>query len=106
MIDTSLAVLALSASVAVTPLSRLVHLHPRGSEPDTRISITLHNQSNTFQEIKVNDHTYTVLAHRGLDIKAPAGTVVYADSSTGGLHRGEKLVEISSELNHKIINLK
>ena len=41
MIYTSLAVLALSASTAVSPLSKLVHFHPRSAQPDTRISLTI-----------------------------------------------------------------
>ena len=106
MIYTSLAVLALSASAAVSPLSKLVHLHPRNTQPDTRVIVTLHNDSSIFQDIKIDGHTYTIRSHQGLVIKAPAGTKVFAESSTGGLHRGDLVVELDAQLDQKRITLK
>jgi len=102
---TSLAVFALSASAAVSPLSKLVHLHPH-AQADTRISITLVNKAPMFQDVKVDGHIYTVLSNRALNIKAPAGTVIYADSSTGTHHRGEVIAELDPTLNKKAIELK
>jgi len=106
MIYTSLAVLALSASAAVSPLSKLVHLHPHSAQPDTRVSVTLHNDAPMFQDVKVDGHTYTVWSKQGLTIKAPAGTVVYADSSTGSHRRGEVLVTLTAQVDHQSIDLK
>jgi hypothetical protein len=107
MIYTSLAVLALSANAAVSPqIARLVHMHPHASQPDTRISLTIHNQASIFQDVKVDGRSYTIPSERGLTIKAPIGTVVYADSATGRHHRGDVLAEMSSSLDHKVINLK
>jgi hypothetical protein len=106
MIYTSLAVLALSASTAVSPLPKLVHFHPHAAQPDTRISLTLHNASPIFQDIKVAGRSYTILAHQGLNIKAPAGTVIYADSATSTHRRGDVLLEVSSQVQNEKIDLK
>jgi hypothetical protein len=106
MIYTSLAVLALSASAAVSPLSKLVHLHPHSAQMDTRVSVTLHNDAPVFQDVKIDGHSYTVWAHQGLIVKAPAGTVVYADSSTGAHHRGDVLVTLTAQVNQQSIDLK
>ncbi len=105
MIYTSLAVLALSASTAVSPLPKLVHLHPHSVQPDYRISLALHNDAPIFQDIKIAGHSYTIGPHQGLKIKAPAGTIIYADSSTGAHHRGEVLVELSSQTENQVIDL-
>ena len=106
MIYTSLAVLALSASTAVPQLSKAVHLHPHSAVPDTRISVMLHNDAPMFQDVLIDGRSYTILAHKGLTIKAPAGTVIYADSSTGEHHRGEKIAELDPSLNNQRLELK
>jgi hypothetical protein len=106
MIYTSLAVAVLSASTAVSPLSKLVHFHPHSTQPDTRISVTLHNNAPIFQDVKIDGRSYTILAHQGLTVKAPAGTMIYADSATTGHHRGDVLVEISSTVKDQTITLK
>jgi hypothetical protein len=106
MIYTSLAVLALSASTAVSPLSKVVHFHPHSAQPDTRITVTLHNNAPMFQDVKVDGHSYTIGAHQGIHIKAPAGTVVYADSTTGKHHRGDVLLEVSSQVENTTLDLK
>jgi ABC-type transporter Mla subunit MlaD len=105
MIYTSLAVLALSASTAVSPLSKLVHFHPHSAQPDTRITLTLRNDAPVFQDVKIAGRSYTILAHQAINIKAPAGTVVYADSTTGTHRRGDVLVEISSQVQDKMLDL-
>jgi hypothetical protein len=106
MIYTSLAVLALSASTAVSPLSKLVHLHPHGAQPDTRVSLTIRNEAPVFQDVNIDGRSYTIGSKQGITIKAPAGTVVYAASSTGLLHRGEVVAQLSAQLNQKDIVLK
>jgi hypothetical protein len=106
MIYTSLAILALSASTVVSPLSKMVHFHPHSTQPDTRISLVIRNDASVFQDIKVGGRSYTILGHRGLNIKAPAGTIIYADSSTGVHHRGEVLVEVSTQVQNQEIELR
>jgi hypothetical protein len=105
MIYTSLALLALSASTTVSPLSKLVHFHPHSAQPDTRISVILHNDSPIFQDVKVDGRSYTILAHQGLVVKAPAGTIIYADSATGTYRRGEEIAEVRPSLNSRSIHL-
>ncbi len=106
MIYTSLAVIALSASTAVSPLSKLVHLHMHTPQTDSRISLTLHNTTPYFQDVAINGRTYTINGHQGLVIKAPAGTKIYAASSMGQHHRGELISELGTELSEKEIDLK
>jgi hypothetical protein len=106
MIYTSLAVLALSASTVVSPWPKLGHFHPHSVQPDTRISVTLHNDSINFQDIEVDGRSYTILAHQGLNIKAPAGTVIYADSLSANHRRGDVLLEISSQVKDRTFDLK
>ena len=103
MIYTSLALVVLSASAAVSPLSRMVHLHPQA---DSRVSITLHNSGTMFQDLLINGHDYEVKSHEGLTIKAPAGTVVYSNSATNGHRRGDVLLEMSSNVNNSRVDFK
>jgi hypothetical protein len=102
MIYTSLAVLALSASAAL-PFQSPVHLHPK--MPDTRISVTLYNKAISFCDVKVADRIYTVMPHHTLDIKAPAGTIVYASSRTLEHKRGDAILEIKPELDKQLVNI-
>ena len=104
MIYTSLAVLALSASAAASPLSHFVHMHPHAAAGDARVTLTLRNTASIFQDVKVAGHSYTVQPNRSLTIKAPAGTVVYADSSTGAHHRGEVIAQLDAEANQKSVD--
>ena len=106
MIYSSIAVLAMSASALVNPLSNLVHMHPRPAQTDNRVSITLLNKSIGFQDVKIGDRTYTVLATHSLTIKAPVGTVVYAASSSLTHKLGESILEVTPDLNNKVVNLK
>jgi hypothetical protein len=105
MIYTSLAVLAMSASAVINPFSNLVHMHPRPAQPDTRIRVTLYNNTLGFRDVKIDGHTYTVLEHHSLDIKAPVGTVVYAASRTSTHRRGDAILEVKPELDHQRVNL-
>jgi len=105
MIYSSLAVLALSASALVNPFSNLVHLHPRHAQPDTRVSIVLRNQAVGFRDVKIGGHTYTILASHSITVKAPVGTVVYAASAAAGYHRGDAIVEVTPQINNKVIAL-
>ncbi len=106
MVYTSLALLALSASTAVSPLPKLVHFHPHAIQPDTRITVTFRNDAPIFQDVKVAGRSYTIMSHQRLVVKAPAGTVIYADSNTGNHHRGDVLVEISAQVRNQNFDLK
>jgi len=106
MIYTSLAVLALSASTALSPLSNLVHRHVRSVGLDKRISLILHNTSVNFQDIAIDGHSYTIPSHHEVLIKALVGTRILAASSTGQQHRGELIVEVSKGKEVERIELK
>jgi hypothetical protein len=106
MIYTSLAVLALSATAVAPQFGRLVHLHPNASQADTRVSLTIHNDSSLFQDVRIDGHTYTVGANRGITVKAPVGTVVYVASSTGEHCRGDVLVQMTAQLDQKSIDIR
>ena len=105
MIYTSLAVLALSASAAVSPLSRMVHMHPHAVAADARVTLTVHNNANVFQDVKVAGRSYTVPAKHSITVKAPTGTVLYADSSTGGLKRGQVITQLDQQNDQQSINI-
>ncbi len=105
MIYTSLLAVAMSASAVVTPLSNFIHLHPHAAQPDTRISVTLYNNANLFRDVKVDGHIYTVTPQHSITIKAPAGTVVYADSRMYQHRRGDVLMEVTPQANHTRFDL-
>lgn len=100
MILSSFAVLALSASAAVSPFSNLVHMHPHAARNDGRCSITLYNNASGFRDVKVSGQVYTVEPKHLLTIKAPAGTMVYADSRTPTMKRGDLVVEVSAAVDN------
>lgn len=100
-----LAVALLSASAAVSPIAGLPHLHPHVPATD-KISLTLYNDSTMFRDVKVDGVSYTVHAHTTLDVRGPAGTVVYADSSMGAKKRGEVIVALEPGLDGKRISLR
>ena len=56
-----------------------------------RISVQVYNKGQISQDIKVEGQVYTVQPHQSLTIKAPAGTVVYADSTGNGYSKGDVL---------------
>lgn len=106
MIYTSLAVLALSASAVLSPLSNLIHLHVRSVRLDKRISLILHNTSPSFQDVAINGYSYTIPSHHELLVKAPVGTRIFAASSTGLHHRGELIAEVGTRQEAQAIELK
>jgi hypothetical protein len=106
MIYTSLAVLALSASAALSPGARLVHFHPHAAQLDNRITLTLRNGAPVFQDVKIDGRSYTIGAHQGITVKAPAGTVIYADSATGSLRRGATIAQLSAKIDHQLLDIK
>jgi hypothetical protein len=101
MIYSSLAVLALSASAMANPLSHLVHLHPRHAQPDTRITFALRNNGICFRDVRIDGRVYTVQSHGSILVKAPVGTVVYADSQLAHYKRGDAIVELTAKLENQ-----
>ena len=105
MIYTSLAVLAMSASAAASPLSNLVHMHPHSKQDDGRVSVTLYNKALSFRDVTVAGQTYTVEPNHTLFIKAPIGTDVYAASRSSLHHRGDLLLEVTPSINKQTVNI-
>ena len=105
MIYTSLAVLAMSASAAVSPFSHLIHMHPHAVAVDSRVRVMIYNKSESFCDLNVDGKTYTVLAHHALEVKAPAGTVVYAASNMPFKKKGDAVLEVKSEMNNRQISI-
>lgn len=101
MLISSLAVLALSASAALSPLSNIVHLHPHAKSSDTRVSLSMFNMSSGFRDVQIDGHTYTVMPKTTLTIKAPAGTEVFAASEMPFFHKGDRMVEVSDKLDNQ-----
>lgn len=111
MANPSLAVLALSVSAALSPLASAmpigspIHLHPRVHRTDDRVYLSLHNQSLSFREVKIDGHTYVLRAHESINIKAPVGTAVFADSRMSAYRRGDLILVVAPDLNGKSIDL-
>ena len=103
MIYTSLAVVAMSVSAAINPLSSLVHLHPRSPKSDHRIVVTLYNPSVTFRDLKIDGSIYTIHEHEQITIKAPVGTMIYTASRTPIHQRGDVMLELTPQLDHQRI---
>lgn len=100
----SLTLLALSACTVASASAAVTNhsLHSSHAK-DTRVFVTLENKSTVFRDVTIADHTYTLQPHELLDVKGPAGTVVYAASSFGKIHRGDTLVELAPSMNHSRI---
>ena len=89
-----------SASAAATTSNR----RPTHAK-DARVNVTLINQSTLFRDVKIDGRNYTVMPHELLAIRAPVGTVVYAASSFGRIHRGDPLVALTPSLDHSRVTL-
>ena len=104
MIYSSLAVLAMSATAAIGPFTNLIHLHPKPAQTDNRVSVEIFNKGITFRDVKIDGHIYTLQAHHGITVKAPVGTVVYADTPTPAFHHGDAILEVSPSTPKVVIN--
>jgi hypothetical protein len=104
MLTSSFAVLALSAAVA-NPFTNLVHMHPRPAQADTRINLVLYNSSPSFRDVTIDGKIYTVSSHHTMEVKAPAGTVVYAGSPSFTHKRGDAILQVTPKVNHQQFNL-
>jgi murein DD-endopeptidase MepM/ murein hydrolase activator NlpD len=105
----SLALFVVAAIAAPTPanawpLGKVFHFHSSTAKvEDTRIDVHLFNKGNFSQDVKVAGQTYTVMAHEGLDIKAPTGTSVYAASLGLGHRNGDMLLAVTPDVKGKVI---
>jgi hypothetical protein len=105
MIYSSFALVALAAAAAIPPFGHHVPMHPV-KQADARVQVTLINHSIRFHNVKVDGHSYEVLAGHSITIKAPAGTVIYRDSAAFMHPRGEVLVALTPEWNGRVMELK
>jgi hypothetical protein len=73
--------------------------------PDTRISVSFHNAGPIFEDVSVDGRVYTVKANGWLQIQAPAGTAVYAESTGSGHRKGDLLFAVTPEVSNSTITL-
>jgi hypothetical protein len=101
----SFTLLALSVC-SVASASAAVTNHHSNHAKDGRVFVTLVNSGFTFMDVKVDGKTYTLQPHNLLTVKGPAGTVVYAASSFGRLHRGDVLLALTPGLDQSRITIR
>jgi hypothetical protein len=73
---------------------------------DARVFVTLVNKASTFRDLKIDGHSYTLMPNDLITVKAPAGTVVYANSKFGKYHRGDTLVALTQSLDHTRVSIR
>jgi hypothetical protein len=95
----SICTVASASAAATTRTPRPTHAK------DTRVYVTLVNQSTLFRDVKIDGRNYTLMPHELLAIKAPVGTVVYAASSFARMHRGDTLVALTPSLDHSRVTI-
>ena len=103
MFSTPLA-FALAASLSMPTVVPHIHFHPQAT-PDTRVNVTLVNNSTSFHDVMIDGHSYEVMSHQLLYVKAPAGTLIFADSRTRLHKRGEVLTSLTPAMNRTTIEL-
>ena len=101
----SFTLLALSICTVASASAAVTTRNPRPHAKDARVYVILVNQSTLFRDVKIDGRNYTVMPHELLAIKAPAGTVVYAASSFGRIHRGDPLVALTPSLDHSRVSI-
>jgi hypothetical protein len=84
------------------PLGKPLHLHPE----DSRIVLKLCNGGEILQDVKVDGRIYTVLPHEAIVVKAPEGTLIYADSRGFAHRKGDLLLTVSAEMRGAKISIK
>ena len=110
LVSTAASFALLASTVVATgnaqPLSHLLHLHPGDlSQADNRVSLRLYNDGSLFKELSVDGKNYTLMTHQTLDIKAPAGTAVYAASNMALHHRGDIVLTVEPTMQNARIVL-
>src|SRR5579884_3242370 len=63
-----------------------------------RVTVHLVNQGDDAQDIKVDGHIYLVKPHAGVDVKVPAGSVVYSAGKSARYQEGDKLITITPQM--------
>jgi len=87
------------AGANASGISKLLHMHPKAAQTgEARIVVTVYNRGALFQDVKVDGKVYTVLPHQALEIKAPNGTPVYANSTGAGYNKGDLLFSINPSM--------
>jgi hypothetical protein len=99
----SCTLLALSICSVASASAAVTTNHHSNHAKDSRVVVTLENKGFTFLDLKVDGHTYTLQPHNFLSVKGPAGTVVYAASSFGKIHRGDALLSLTPGLDRSRI---
>lgn len=102
----SFTLLALSVCSVASASAAVTTNHHSNHAKDGRVFVTLVNTGVTFLDLKIGDQTYTVQPHNLLTVKGPAGTVVYAASSFGRIHRGDVLVALTPGLDQSRITIR
>ncbi len=98
------AVLAPTAANAA-PLSNLMHLHPHSAQQDSRISFNLYNGGFTTVEFTAEGQVYNVAPKSRVNVKAPAGTVIYAGANFLVHKRGDAVLTVEPKLRDTAVRL-
>jgi hypothetical protein len=103
----SLAVLMLAGAIAPAANALpMFHFHSHAQQTqDKRIVVHVYNKGFIFQDLKVAGKTYTVWPHEGIEIKAPAGTEVYTESTSFDHRKGDLLFAVKPEMKDKTISI-
>ena len=102
MILSSLTALVLAAASTVSPISN-GHMQ---KQPDSRVTLTLANDSNSFMDVNIAGHVYEIAAHERLVVKGPAGTGVFAASRTSEFKRGDLMTALTPEANRQTMDVR
>ena len=103
MLYSTLAVLATTASLAIPPFAHLVHM--RMHLPDRRVTVTLLNRNERFEDVKVNGRTYELARGQQITVHAPLGTLVLAGNRTPQHRTGDVLVSMTASVDHTSVAL-
>src|SRR6185437_9313399 len=82
------------AAGAVAPLQ----VNAKSLGHNDRVSVHLVNRGDDAQDIKVDGHIYLVKPHAGLDVKVPAGSIVYSAGKSARYAEGDKLITITPQM--------
>ena len=102
MILSSLTALVLAAASTVSP----VNAGQMRNQPDSRVTLTLANDSNSFMDVNIAGHVYEMGAHTRLIVKGPVGTSVFAASRTAEFKRGDLMTSLTAESNRQTVDVR
>jgi hypothetical protein len=101
----SFTLLALSFCTVASASAAGTNHDLRPTRKDARVFVTLVNKSVMFRDVRIDGHIYTLQPHDLLTVKGPAGTVVYAASPCGKIHRGDALLALTPAMDHSRISI-